>query len=139
MKIADEIRNLGKNPEVKKLLSKVKKAQSQLEVMLKDKTWVDEAKKYADKQSKEVKKLIGADAEKVRAFLEKERKEFEKFQKQIPGEVQKIRKFVDGQRKEFEKLIRKMGKLRAAGKRKQPAGATTKKGGSKGSNATAST
>jgi len=93
------------NSELKKIMSRVKTAQNQFQNLVKDQAWVDEAKKYAERQGKEVRKLINTDVEKVKTFLEKERKELEKVQKQIPSEVKKFQKFVTGQRKELEKLL----------------------------------
>jgi hypothetical protein len=115
------------NGELKKILGRVKEAQGQLQSMLKDKTWVEEARKYAEKQGKEVKKLLDSDVAKVKTFIERERKELEKFQKQIPGEVKKFRKFVDGQRKELEKLLRRVNGVKA-GKKKGSASRAKKSG-----------
>jgi len=130
--------------DVKQVLNKVKNAQGQFQALLKEKTWVEEASKYAEKQGKEVKKLLSADVAKVKVFLEKEKKELEKFQKQIPAEVDKLKKFVSAQRKEFEKLLVRIrnGKItatatrvkrsakvvvgkKAAPKRKKPAASAT--------------
>jgi hypothetical protein len=107
------------NADLKKIVGRVKDAQQQLQSLVQDQAWVEEARKYAERQGKEVKKLITSDVKKVRTFLEKERKELERFQKQIPSEVKKLRKFVDGQRKELEKLIqttRKVGIKEAVAK-----------------------
>jgi peptidoglycan hydrolase CwlO-like protein len=109
------------NGELKKVVDRVKQAQNQLQGLIKSQDWVDEARKYAERQSKEVKKLLSGDVEKVKTFLEKERKELDKFQKQIPGEVKKFRTFVAGQRKELEKLlanVRKAGINGATSKKK---------------------
>lgn len=126
------------NSDLKKIVTRVKEAQTQLETLLKDKTWVEEARKYAAQQSKEVKKLLSADVSKVRTFLERERKELERFQKQIPGEVKKLKKFVDDQKSELEKLLSRVRKVRveteakprkatkkAARKTKKPASSTS--------------
>jgi hypothetical protein len=134
--------NMNKmNAEIKKVVGRVKAAQAQLQTLLKDKTWIDEAKKYADRQGKEVKKLLAGDVSKVKTFIERERKELERFQKQIPGEVQKLRKFVDGQRKELEKLLKNVRKVKAsgpkAGKASNGAG-KAKKSGAKKSESSAS-
>ncbi len=110
---------MAMNTELKKIVGRVKEAQQQLQGLVQDQTWVEEARKYAERQGKEVRKLITSDVKKVRTFLEKERKELERFQKQIPSEVKKLRKFVDGQRKELEKLIattRKVGLKEAMAK-----------------------
>lgn len=92
--------------EMKKVISKVKEAQKQFQELVDKKNWVEEARKYAQKRSVEVKKLITTDVKKVRVFLEKEKKELEKIQKKVPGEIKKVKEFVESQRKEFEKLIR---------------------------------
>lgn len=63
---------------------------------------------FAGKQSKEVRKMITTDLNKVKAFLEKERKELEKIQKNIPQEFKKLRKFVDGQKKEIRKMMKQI-------------------------------
>lgn len=115
------------NSELKKVVDRVVTAQSQLQAMLKDKTWVEEARKYAEKQSKEVKKLLKADVSKVKTFIERERKELERFQKQIPGEVKKIRKFVDGQKKELEKLLTSVRRTGATGSRTRKSTTSRKK------------
>ncbi len=94
------------NTEIKKALGRVKQAQTQLQSLLQNKTLIDEAKKYAEKQGKEVKKLINADVGLVKEFLERERKELERIQKRIPGEVAKLRKFVEGQKKELSGLLK---------------------------------
>lgn len=103
--MAIKLKNIKNLDDVKQVLNKVKNAQGQFQALLKEKTWVEEARKYAEKQGKEVKKLLTADVAKVKVFLEKEKKELEKFQKQIPAEVDKLKKFVSAQRKEFEKLL----------------------------------
>jgi hypothetical protein len=102
------------NSELKKVVNRVKAAQAQLQTLLKDRTWVEDARKYAERQGKEVRKLFTADVNKVKTFLERERKELDKFQKQIPGEVKKFRKFVIGQRKELEKLLLKVRNAKQA-------------------------
>jgi hypothetical protein len=110
------------NDDLKKIVGRVKATQTQLQAILKDKTWVEEARRYAERQGKEVKKLLAADMGKVRIFLERERRELERFQRQIPGEVKKFRQFVDGQRKELEKLlvnVRNAGTAKPPRKRKK--------------------
>lgn len=99
------------NTEINKVVSKVKEAQGQLQNMINSHDWVEEARKYAERQGKEVKKILTSDVSKVKSFLEKERKELERFQKQIPGEVKKLRKFVNTQKKEFEKLLANVVKM----------------------------
>jgi len=129
------------NVDLKKVVNRVKSAQVRLQGVLKNnKTWVDDALKYAERQGKEVRKLLTSDVNKVKHFLERERKELEKFQKQIPGEVKKIRKFVDSQKKELEKLLGNVRKVSAAkkggkkvSKKKKSTGATKKKSSKKAS------
>ncbi len=103
------------NSEINKVVSKVKEAQGQLQKMINSHDWVEEARKYAERQGKEVKKILTSDVSKVKSFLEKERKELERFQKQIPGEVKKLRKFVSIQKKEFEKLLANVVKISNSG------------------------
>jgi hypothetical protein len=91
--------------EMKKVLGRLKVVQSKFETAIKDQVWMDEARRYAEKQGKEVKKMITADAAKLKSFLERERKDLEKFQRQLPAEVKKVKGFVEAQRKEVEKLI----------------------------------
>lgn len=116
------------NSEVKKVVDRAKKAQSKLQTILKNQDWIEEARKYAEKQRKEVKKLLNSDVVKVKSFLEKERKELERFQKEIPGEVKKLRTFVKTQRKELEKLLKNLRRASQTGNFKALKG---KKTGSK--------
>jgi hypothetical protein len=118
------------NSEIKKVVGRVKDAQKTLQTLLKGQDWVEEARKYAERQGKEVKKLLSADAGKVKSFLERERKELERFQKQIPGEVKKLRSFVLSQRKEVEKLLANVRKFNGKGGKKKKSG-TRKKAGTK--------
>lgn len=116
------------NVDLKKVVNRVKNVQSQLQTFLKDQTWLEEARKYAERQSREVKKLFASDVVKVKTFLGRERKELERFQKQLPQEVAKIRKFVTQQKKEFERLLINVRKgsvgtkktVRSATKRRTP-------------------
>ena len=117
--------------EVKKIISRVKTTQAQLQAMLKDKNWVADARKFADQQGKELKKLFAADSKKIKNFIQREKKGWEAIQKQIPGEVQKLKKFVDSQKKELDKLLANVkgvtrGKKKKT-KRKSPSSGTSKK------------
>lgn len=116
--------------EIKKVVERVKDAQTKLQTLLKSQDWVEEARKYAERQGKEVKKLLSSDLSRVKTFLEREGKSLEKIQKQIPGEVKKIRTFVQGQRKELEKLLTNVRKASANGKGKKSSGAKKKKSSS---------
>jgi hypothetical protein len=120
----------GKLGNLKKVVGRVKTAGAKLEKdfetkfgVFKGKDWVEEARKYAEKQSKDMKKLLATDTKKVQAFVAKERKELEKLQKQLPAEVEKLRTFVLSQRKEFQKLITKVRKnaVKAAVRKTKPA------------------
>ena len=104
------------NSEIKKVVNRVKEAQGQLQTLINRQDWVEEARKYAKRQGKEVKKLFAPDVEKMKTFLERERKELERFQKQIPSEVKKLKKFVNLQKKEFERLLLNVRKMSAPGK-----------------------
>jgi roadblock/LC7 domain-containing protein len=92
------------NSEVAKVVEGAKKAQAKLHTALKKQDWIEEARKYAEGQRKEVKKLISGDMAKVKTFLEKERKEFEKLLKNL----------------------RKAGKKQAAGAKKKSSGVRKK-------------
>jgi hypothetical protein len=127
------------NTEVKKVVDRAKKAQNKLQGVLQSQDWIEEARKYAEKQSKEVKKLLSSDIGRVKSFLEKERKELERFQKEIPGEVKKLRSFVKTQRKELEKLIKnlrratKTGNFKGLAKTKKTSSKKRKKPAASGS------
>jgi hypothetical protein len=99
--------------EFNKLVGRVKDAQSKLQTLLKDQDLVEQARKYAEQQRKEVKKLISGDVARVKTFIERERKELERLQKQIPGELKKISSFLQSQRTELEKLLANVRKMNA--------------------------
>ncbi len=106
------------NAEVKKMVDRVKTAQSKIQSLVRNPHWLKDARKYAEKQSREVKKLLTADAAKVRSFIETERKNLEKFQKQIPTEVKKLRTLALAQRKELEKLLKSLSQKPSSTKKK---------------------
>ena len=97
---------MSMNEEIKKVVGQLKQAQVKLQKTLKGTDWVGEVKKYADSQGKELKKILSGDVQKVKTFVEKEKKILEGFQKQIPGEVEKLKTFVHKQRREVEKMLR---------------------------------
>src|SRR5438270_13051313 len=101
------------NDTVKKVVSRVKAAQERLQILLKNQDWVEDARKFAEREGKEVRKLLAGDVSRVKTFLERERKELEKIQKQIPGEVKKVRDYVQKQGKELEKLLSNVKKASA--------------------------
>src|SRR4051812_3536501 len=86
---------MAANKEIKKIVGKIKTVQQQFQGLVKDKTWLEDARKYAETQGKEIKKLVSGDMNKVKTFLDKEKKELEKFQKQIPGEIKKFKDYVN--------------------------------------------
>jgi hypothetical protein len=108
--------------DIKKVVEKIKTAQSQLQNLLNDKTWIEDARKYANEQGREVKKLVADDVVMVKDFLKREQKELSQFQKKLPGEVAKFQKFVTGQKKELGKLLNSVKRAssgkKAAGGRK---------------------
>jgi hypothetical protein len=114
------------NAELKRILDRVKTAQKKLHNLLKDQTWVEEARKYAEGQRREVKKLFAGDVSKVKAFIERNQKELERFQKDIPGEVDKLKKYVRAQRSELEKLLKNVRRAAKTGRPAKPAGAKRK-------------
>lgn len=121
------------NAEIKKIVDRVKTAQDQLQKVLNNQDWMDEVRKYAERQGQEVRKLIDSDMGKVKSFVERERKELEKFQKQLPGEVKRFKTLITKQRKELEKLLRTAGKAAPARPtaKKKPARVKTKTTGGK--------
>lgn len=118
--------------EMKNVVNRVKSAQSRLQDLLSSQDWRDEARKYAEKQSKELKKLITADAGHLLQFIERQRNELERFQRQLPSEIRKLRTFIGGQRKELEKILANLRKMSGA---KKPA---RRKGGARKKTASAS-
>lgn len=92
--------------DLKNILRKIKGVQVQFKKTFDGKSVAVEAKKYADRQSKDLKKLINQDIEKVRSFLEDQKSEVERFQKQIPAEVKKWSQYLTSQRKELESILR---------------------------------
>ena len=117
------------NGELKKIVSRVKSAQAQVQKVLADKSWLEDARNFAEKQGKEVKKLFAQDVTKVKTFIDRERKGLERIQKQLPAEMKKIKKFVDQQKKELEKIlasVRKTGGKKAKITKKKSAPARKK-------------
>jgi hypothetical protein len=132
--------NTKLNAEVKKVVGQLKTAQKKFQQVINNKNLVEDLRGYAEKQGKELKKLLSADVSKVKTFIERERKELDKLQKQLPGELQKIGKFLGDQRKEFEKVIKQASRQVAAKKggktaSKKKAAAPKKKATSKSSTA----
>jgi dsDNA-specific endonuclease/ATPase MutS2 len=115
------------NRDIKKVVSAVKDARAKLEHLMKTQDWVDEARKYAERQRKEVRKIITSDTGKIRNLVENQRKELEKFQKQIPGEVKRVQNFVKSQQKELQKLVKNLRKSGAKGAKKSKSGGTKRK------------
>jgi hypothetical protein len=86
------------NSEIKKIVEQIKKTQADAQGMM------DDARKYAKSQGKELRSRFKGDAQKLR-------KNLQTLQKQIPGEVNKLRKYVELQRKELESLVKKVGNI----------------------------
>lgn len=98
-----------KSDEMKKVVNKVKDVRSKIVTKINDQSWIDDARKYAEKQKAEVRKVINAEnIAKVKSFVDKEKRELERLHKQIPSEIKKLRSFVQSQRKEVEKLLRRV-------------------------------
>ena len=106
--------------DLKKVVQRLKTVQQKFQNLVKDKTWLEDARKYAENQGKEVKKLLTSDVTKVKTFLDKEKRELEKFQKQIPAEIEKFKVYVGAQKKELEKLLKNVKKTaeKKVGKKK---------------------
>jgi uncharacterized membrane protein YqiK len=100
------------NPEMKKIVGRMKvaqtKLQSRVDELMTNQDWLDEAKKYAERAGTDVKKLISSDVTKVKTFVDRQRKELERVQKQLPAEVKRFQKLLNQQRTELEKMIRKI-------------------------------
>ena len=99
------------NREVQKLLKQLKATQKKFQSSIQAKNWMEEARRYAEVQKKEVSKLLSSDAKKVKTFLEREKKELDRIQKKIPAEVKKWQSYVNSQKKEAEKLLKKVKRL----------------------------
>ena len=128
---------MSANKEIKKIVGKIKSVQKQFHGLVKDKAWLEDARKYAETQGKEIKKLVTGDMGKVKSFLDKEKKGLERFQKQIPGEIKKLKAFVHDQKKELEKLLASVKKASGKGKKKSAARRTRSKNTSSATVATA--
>lgn len=103
--------------EMKKVLGRIKSARGQVEQIIKSReAWLEEARKYANRQRTEVKKLFGGDLAKVRAFIDRESKTLNALQKKLPGELQKARKFIALQRKDLQKMLKGMRKAKSSKK-----------------------
>ena len=91
------MKNTTIEADLKKVMARVKSVHSEIKGLLKQTKWVDEARKNAKSQGREVMEMFAGDIDRVRGFLERERRELERFHKQLPEEVEKFRKFVRGQ------------------------------------------
>ncbi len=92
--------------DINKVVGQFKAAQSKFQTVIKDKTWLEEARKIAETQGKELKKLVATDVKKVKSVIEREKKNLEKLQTQLPGEIEKFKVFFGKQRRELEKMLR---------------------------------
>ncbi|MDR3607255.1 MAG: hypothetical protein P4M08_07740 [Oligoflexia bacterium] len=91
--------------ELNKIVGRVKQVQVKIQKVMKDQDWLEEARKYAEKQGNGLRKLFTSDSAKVEAFLERQKKELARIQKRIPGEVKKYRSLLQAQSKELEKIL----------------------------------
>ncbi len=105
--------------ELHKVLGKVKNAQNKLHEVLSHQPVLDEARKYAKHQSKEVKKLFAGDVTKILQFVEKEKKQLERLSGSLPEEIKKVKAFVSAQKKELTALLKSMRTLKPAKKAKK--------------------
>jgi hypothetical protein len=108
---------------VNRVMTRVKDAQNQLKSLMKDGNWMEDARRYVERQRKEVQKLIHGDLEKLRDFLERERQGLEVLQKQIPTELNRWKKYLSSQRQELEQVLSALGVRKKVKKRakKRPA------------------
>jgi archaellum component FlaC len=102
--------------DMKRWVEKFKGAQKQINALVKD-NWVDEAKRFAERQGKEVRKLIEADLHKVKTFVEREKRDLEKLQEQIPAELNRWKKLLESQKQDLSSLLGRAGDLAQAQKR----------------------
>ncbi len=103
--------------ELKKVVRQIKKTQGHIQDLLKEKQWLEEARKYAESQGKEVKRILRTDLGKVKTFVAKERadiaefqKRFNRMQKDLPGELGKLKRYMRTQRAEAERFVRRLRK-----------------------------
>lgn len=104
---------------VNRLMSRVKDAQDQWKTLLKDGSWMDDARQFLDRQRKDVQKLIHGDIEKLKDFLERERSGLEALQKQIPAELKRWKKYLKSQRQELEQILSVLGPQKKSRKKRQ--------------------
>lgn len=98
------------NEEMRKLVSQLRSAQDRFQSAVKNGSVLEEARKVAERQKKDVRKLLGKDFDRVMNFIEKERKELDRLQKRLPGEVAKLKKYVQNSRQEFERILKRAKK-----------------------------
>jgi hypothetical protein len=84
-KITAELKNLKAVKKIQKVIAQVKAAQVQLQKLAKDKSAINETRRYAKQFRKELKKYLNADVARVRAFLDLARGELDSIQKQYLG------------------------------------------------------
>jgi len=82
----------------KTIMRQLKATQKRFEVLLGDGELPPALRKYVDVMQKQLEKYAGSDLNKLKNFLESERKVFEKFRK-------KIKKYIKNPKKETNKLI----------------------------------
>ncbi len=92
--------------DIRKVVGRAKDAQRKFHNKLKTGNWIEEARKTAEKQTREVKKLFKGDVRKVRAYLEKERKELNRLQKKIPIEIRRMRNNLKSRKGDIERMLK---------------------------------
>ena len=91
--------------EIRRVAKSLKDAQAHFEKALASSNWVTDAKKYADKQRRQIDRLSRANVKKVKTFAEEQKKELNRILNRVPGEVQKVRRYVTSQKKDLERLV----------------------------------
>lgn len=112
------------NNEAKNIVNQLKTAQKKFQDAMKNKTLIEDVRKYADRQSRDVRKLLTADIQRVKTFVEREKKELDRLQKQMPNEIKKLKRYLAMQRRDLERLL---NKARTGAKKKATKKKTAKK------------
>lgn len=107
---------MAKKIDLKAIVSKAKGAQKKIQAVLNNQAWLDEARLLAERQKKELSKLISGDVTKVKSFVEQERKALEKLQKEIPSDLTRYKTFFSTQKAEYQKLLKSLTQVQAQAK-----------------------
>jgi hypothetical protein len=115
------------NKDVKKVLEQVKASQAKLLEMISENDWVSEARSYAHRQSKELKKVFSEDVKKVQGFLEQEKKSFAQISSKLPKNIKNLFVFLEEQKKEFSLLLSQLGQMSGVSPTKKKKSVSPKK------------